>query len=270
MFFRFLSVVSAALLFLIFVPLADAQKSTLRVCADPNNLPFSNMREEGFENQMARMIGSYLGDNIEFVWQRMGRGFVREYIDKNKCEVVIGVPATFRPLLTTQPYYRSSFVFLTRRSARFQPSSLDDPQLRNSRIGVEALEEDYTPPAEALSRRGLQSQLVGIYSVGEHNLDVAKAVSGGDVDLGIMWGPAAGYFAKRSPDKFHLVPVSPTSDGTLPFTFSIAMGVARTNRALQARLDQFIQANQSRIQKLLESYGVPRLPIAEPVSQAAR
>jgi mxaJ protein len=85
-----------------------------------------------------------------------------------------------------------------------------------------------------------------------------------------MWGPAAGYFANRSPDKFNLVPVSPTSDGTLPLTFSIAMGVARTNRELQARLDQFIQANQSSIQKLLESYGVPQLPIAEPVSQAAR
>ncbi|MBV9888747.1 MAG: quinoprotein dehydrogenase-associated putative ABC transporter substrate-binding protein [Acidobacteria bacterium] len=265
MYFRSLSAVILSILF--FAAYSKAQKSTLRVCADPNNLPFSNTREEGFENRIAHMAGLYLGEEVEFVWQRMGRGFVREYIDKGKCDVVIGVPTAYRPLLTTQPYYRSSFVFLIRKSAKFRPSSLDDPQLKNYRIAIEALEEEYTPPAQALARRGLQSQLVGIYSVGEHNFDVGKAVSVGRVDLGIMWGPTAGYFAKLSPNRFSVTPIEPQRDGTLPFAFSIAMGVAKTNQRLHERLNQFIEAKRVDIQKLLAAYGVPQLSMTATISQ---
>jgi mxaJ protein len=268
MFFRSPSVVLLALLFT--ASIASGQQSPLRVCADPDNLPFSNAHGEGFENRIAQMVGSYMGEDVEFVWQRMGRGFVREYIDKGKCDLVIGIPSAFRPLLTTQPYYRSSFFFLTRRSAKFHPSSLDDPQLKSIRIGVEALEEEYTPPAQGLARRGLQAQLVGIYSVGSHSFDIAKAVSDGDVGIGIMWGPTAGYLAKRSPDKFFLSPVQPQADGPLPFTFAIAMGVSKANRRLQARLDEFIASNRANLQKLLDSYGVPQLAINEAVSKDSR
>jgi mxaJ protein len=247
-----------------------AQKSTLHVCADPDNLPFSDIHEDGFENHLAQMIGSYLHDDIQFVWQRMGRGFVREFMDKGKCDFVVGIPSTFSALLTTQPYYRSSFVFVTQKSAEYQPTSLDDPALKNHRIGVEALEEEYTPPAEALSRRGLQTQLVGIYAVGSHSFDLAKAVSHNDVDFAIMWGPTAGYIAKHSSQNLTVTPVTPKSDGPLPFTFEIAMGVSKKNRELQAKLDQFIEANRSEIQRLLDSYGVPQLPLPETPSRAGR
>jgi mxaJ protein len=238
---------------------APADKKFLRVCADPDNLPFSDVHGRGFENQLAHMVARFLDEDLQFVWQRMGRGFVREFMDGNKCDLVVGIPAAFRPLLTTEPYYRSSYVFLTRQSATFRPGSLDDPKLKNVRIGVEALEENYTPPAEALSRRGLQAQLVGIYSVGSHSMDLARAVSRDDVDLAIMWGPTAGYAAKHSGEAFSLTPLLPESDGALPFTFSIAMGVRKGNRELQTKLDAFIAAHRVGIAKLLDRYGVPQL-----------
>jgi mxaJ protein len=242
----------------------------LNVCADPDNLPFSDLHEKGFENHLAQMIGDYLHDDIVFVWQRMGRGFVREFMDKGKCDLVVGIPSTYRALLTTQPYYRSSFVFVAQKSAKYQPTSLDDPQLKNYRIGVEALEEEYTPPAEALSRRGLQTQLVGIYSVGSHSCDLAKAVSDNEVDFAIMWGPTAGYIAKHSARPLTITPLQPESDGALPFTFAISMGVSKKNHELQFKLDQFIEVNRADIQKLLDLYGVPQLSLSETSNQAGR
>lgn len=268
--FRSLSAVLFAFAFSCSGPSALAQKPILHVCADPDNLPFSDDHEKGFENRLSHMLGNYLHDDIQFVWQRMGRGFVREFMDKEKCDLVIGIPATFRGMLTTQPYYRSSFVFVTRKSSAYKPTSLDDPQLKNYRIGVEALEEEYTPPAEALARRGLQTQLVGIYAVGSHSFDVAKAVRDGGVDFAIMWGPAAGYVAKRSSSPLTVTPIQPESDGPLLFTFAIAMGVSKKNHELQSKLDSFIEANRPEIQKLLDLYGVPQLPLFDTRTQAGR
>src|SRR5437763_1694152 len=92
-----------------------AQTRELRVCADPDNMPFSNTREQGFENRIAEIVASELHAHLAYVWQRMGRGFVREYMDKSKCDLLVGIPTNYRPLLTTSPYYRSSYVFVYRR-----------------------------------------------------------------------------------------------------------------------------------------------------------
>lgn len=260
---RSLSVILPLFALLASPELIFAAPPPLRVCADPANLPFSGIRGNGFENRLARMVATFLDRDVEFVWQRMGRGFVREYMDSGKCDVVMGIPTAFRSLLTTQAYYRSSYVFLTRHSASFQPASLDDPRLKQFRIGVEALQDEYTPPAEALSRRGLQSQLVGIYSVGSHSMDLARAVSRGEVDFAIMWGPMAGYAAIQAPKSFVLKPMQPESDGSLPFTFAISMGVRKGDLALQSQLNAFINAHRVDIAKLLDRYGVPELPLNE-------
>jgi mxaJ protein len=267
---RFLSV-AFFLATLFFAPPSVAARSTavLRVCADPDNLPFSNSREQGFENRLARMAGNYLHEEVQFVWQRQGRGFIREFMNSGKCDLVVGIPAAFRGLLITKSYYRSSYVFLTRSSAQFQPVSLDDPELKNRRIAVEALEEEYTPPAEALAHRGLQNQLVGIYSVGAHSRDIAEAVKRGKVDLGIMWGPTAGYIARRSSKVLSITPVRPSSDGPLPFTFAISMGVRNGDVSLQRKLDAFLSANAALIHRLLDLYGVPQLPLQQTTARVS-
>src|SRR5438477_2893958 len=125
---------------------ATGQTRQLRVCADPNNLPFSNIKQEGFENRIAELVAKDLGARLSYVWQRMGRGFVREYLNKSQCDLLIGIPTNYRPVLTTTPYYRSSYVFVTRRDGRMKPASLNDPSLRQMKIGVQVLEEEYTPP----------------------------------------------------------------------------------------------------------------------------
>src|SRR5436190_3681708 len=113
----------------------------LRVCADPDNLPFSNEKQQGFENRIAELVARDLHANLVYQWQRMGRGFVRDYLNAGECDVLIGIPANFRPVLATSPYYRSSYVFVTRRDGHVKPASLDDPALHQLKIGVQVLEE---------------------------------------------------------------------------------------------------------------------------------
>lgn len=145
---------------------ASAQTRELRVCADPHNMPFSNIQQQGFENHIAELAAGALGAHLTYVWQRMGRGFVREYIVKSQCDLVIGVPANFRPLLTTSPYYRSSYVFVVPRQSNMKLVSLDSPELHGLKIGVQVLDENYTPPGTALARRGLQREIVGFDTAG--------------------------------------------------------------------------------------------------------
>jgi mxaJ protein len=121
------------------------QAVDVRVCADPDNLPFSNRKREGFENRIAEIVAKDLDARLVYVWQRMGRGFVREYLGKGQCDLLIGIPATYQPVLTTTPYYRSTYVFVSRRNRTRQISSLDSPDLRGLQIGVQVLDEQYAP-----------------------------------------------------------------------------------------------------------------------------
>src|SRR5256885_9916923 len=124
----------------------------LRVCADPDNMPFSNRDQQGFENHLAKLVAQDLKVQLTYVWQRMGSGFVREYLDKSACDLLAGIPANYGSVLTTSPYYRSTYVFVFRRDQANRPFSLNDPALRNMKIGIQALAEDYTPPGSALAR----------------------------------------------------------------------------------------------------------------------
>jgi mxaJ protein len=237
---------------------AFAQTHELRVCADPANLPFSNTARQGFENRIAEMLAADMHAKLTYVWQRMGRGFVREYIGKNECDLLVGIPADFRQVLTTRPYYRSTYVFVTRRSAHFQPASLNDPGLHRLKVGVQVLDDDYAPPARALARRGMQANIVGYDSTGDDAPSIVRAVMKHEVDTAMVWGPLAGYFAKRYPDKLSISAVQPEVDPPgLPFTFAISMGVKKGNTQLRDRVQQFLDSHRRQIDSLLQSYGVP-------------
>jgi mxaJ protein len=183
--------------------------------------------------------------------------------------VLIGVPANFRPVLTTNPYYRSSYVFVTRKDGKYSPASLDDPTLHQFKIGVQVLEEDYTPPATALARRHLQNQIVGFDTTGEDADSIIRAVANRKVDIAIVWGPLAGFFAKRYRGALQLTPVEPEVDiPALPFTFAIAMGVRKGNTALRDQLEGVIEKRQAKISAILERYGVPRLKMAARLAES--
>ena len=263
MFSPFLKPAALATILLLIAGTASAQSRELRVCADPHNLPFSNIQQRGFENRIAELVARDLGAHLTYVWQRMGRGFVREYIDKSQCDLMIGVPANFRPLLTTTPYYRSSYFFVVPRRSEMKSVSLDSPELHRLKIGVQVLDENYTPPGTALARRGLQSEIVGFDTTGKDAESIVRAVAEHQVDLAVVWGPLAGYFARRYRGALKLMPVEPEVDPPgLPFTFAISMGVRKGNTALRNELQNVLSTHSSQIHDILAEYGVPELPLA--------
>src|SRR5690349_16835567 len=129
------------------IAVASAQPFTrpagvLRVCADPNNLPLSNQRGEGFENKLAELLAQDLGERVEYTWWAQRRGFFRNTLKAGMCDLVIGVPAGFEMASTTRPYYRSTYVFVSRKDRHLNIASLDDPALRKLKIGVQMIGDD--------------------------------------------------------------------------------------------------------------------------------
>jgi mxaJ protein len=235
-------------------------RESLKVCADPDNLPFSNRAQQGFDNKIAKLLAGDLDRNVEFVWQRAGRGFVREHLDKGVCDVLVGVPQQFRPVLTTAPYYSSSYVFVTRKD---QPeiASFDDPRLKSMKIGVQVLEDDYTPAARALSRRGLTPNIVAFEAVGDQAQDIVSAVARKKVDVAVVWGPLAGYYAARQRTPLRLSAVEPALDPPmLPFRFSMSVGVQKKNTELRDALQKVLERDHAKIEAILRAYAVPEFP----------
>jgi len=242
----------------------------LRVCADPNNLPFSNSRLEGFENRIATMLAADLGARVEYTWWAARRGFLRNTLNARKCDVVIGLPTSMEMALVTQPYYRSSYVFVTRHDSGLHIRSFDDPQLKRLRIGVPMVSDDgaNAPPAHALARRGLVANLVQYSVYGDYRQDtppaaLVKAVADRSIDVAAAWGPLAGYFASRQATPLDLTPVEPQVDTPfLPFVFDISMAVRRDDRTRRDAIDAFLTRNHRRIDAVLAEFGVPRLDAA--------
>jgi mxaJ protein len=227
-------------------------------------MPFSNRREQGFENRIARLIGSELGRRVEYYWQPQRRGFVRSTVGAGHCDVIIGIPASFSVLPVTRPYYESTYVFVSR--AQDAPvRSFDDPRLKAWRIGIQITGNDYDnpPAAQALAARQLFNQVRGFTVYGDYSReaperDVVDAVADGRVDVAAVWGPLAGYFAVREPVTLVVTPTLARDPRTqLPFTFAIAMAVGRNAEALRDQLNAAIAHRQAEIDRILHEYGVP-------------
>jgi mxaJ protein len=240
--------------------------ATLRVCADPNNLPFSNERGEGFENRIAQLVASDLHAKVQYTWWAQRRGYLRNTINAGMCDVWMGVPSGLGALLTTQPYYRSTYVFLTRANDSTRVTSFDDPVLRRVRVGVQLVGDDgaNTPPAHALTRRHIIGNVRGYHLAADYRQPnpparIVDAVADDSIDVAVVWGPTAGYFAQRERVPLRVTPVSPQIDlPFLPFVFDIAIGARRSDSALVRRLDSVIVRRKPEIDRILASYGVPR------------
>jgi mxaJ protein len=250
---RFLS-----LTWVLMLATAAANAAPLRVCADPDNLPFSNRAAEGFDNRIAVLIAHEMGRQFEFVWARSRRGFLREQFNKNACDVLMGVPQGMHSVATSQPYYRSSYVFVTRRQDHVQIARFDDPHLNGRRIGLQILEEDYAPPSLPLIRNGHAAQLVGFDSFGARSADIVRAVADGRVGVAVVWGPLAGYAAGRDHLPVTLTPVLPAVDSSgVPFTYAITIAVHKQDVALRSAIDSAMEKCRPQIQAILARYHVP-------------
>jgi mxaJ protein len=242
----------------------------LKVCSDPNNLPFSNRKGEGFENRIAELVAKDLGAKVEYTWWAERRGFFRNTLKAGLCDVVVGVPTGTEMALPTRPYYRSTYVFVSRKDRGLDVRSFDDPRLKGLKIGVQIIGNDYAnaPPAHALAKRGIVGNVVGYTVYGNYAEEsppsrIVRAVAKKEVDLAVVWGPLAGYYAKRQGVPLTLMPVSPQVDlPFLPFVFDIAMGVRRQDKALRDELDAVLERRQKEIAAILDRYGVPRVGTA--------
>jgi len=253
---------------LVFATIADARE--LRVCADPNNLPFSNERGEGFENKIAELIADELGVTLSYTWWAQRRGFIRNTLNTGSCDLVTGTTNGIEMLRTTLPYYRSGYTFVTRQDGP-KVSSLDDPILHNLRIGIQLVGEDGAnpPPSEALARRGIVDNVRGYLVYGDYREQnpaaaIMDAVAKGEIDVAIVWGPVAGYFAGRESVPLKVALVTPQNDGPrLPMVFDINMGVRKDDPTLRDELNAALSKLRPKIDAVLANYGVPRadLPV---------
>ena len=262
---RALSALAALVVVLGAIGPARAAPATLRICADPNNLPFSNDRQQGFENQIANLVATDLGETPSYFWWAQRRGFVRNTLKAGKCDVWPGVASRLDMLTTTKPYYRSSYVFVSRGGAPAAIDSFDDPRLRRLTIGVQMVGNDAnnTPPAHALARRGMTSNVRGFMLYGDYRRPsppaaIVDAVAHGQVDIALVWGPLAGYFAARETPPLTVTPVKDVADGAWPMQFDISMGVRKGDTALRDRLDAALSRERGRIDAILDAYHVPR------------
>ena len=242
-----------------------ASEHVLRVCGDPDNLPFSNEKQEGFENKIAELIARDLGDSVHYLWWPHRRGFVRSTLRAGECDMLIGVPTGFDPVATTRPYYRSTYYIVTRSDHTPKITSLDDPALHRLKVGVNIIGYDYTntPPAHALGARGVQ--VVGYNTfygreAGSEPQDIIDAVARKEIDVAVVWGPLAGYFAKRSPVPMTLVALPDSDDASAtgyPFAYDIAIGVRRSDKLLRAQIDSALVRRRDEIGRILAEYGIP-------------
>lgn len=238
--------------------------NTLRVCADPNNLPFSNYAGQGFENQLAGLLAHTLGKQVEYTWWAQRRGFLRSTLNAGRCDVVMGLPSAMPQALTTQPYYRTSYVLVSRADRDYNIRSLDDPKLKHLRIGVHLIGNNSPPPALALAQRGITNNVVGYSIYGDYRQanppsQLVEAVAHGDIDIAVVWGPFAGYFAKYQSMPLTITTLANSKADELPFQFSISLGVRPGDEVMRNLLDLALQSNQKQIQALLASYSVPQV-----------
>ena len=257
----------AALLLVCGCSESSAATGELRVCADPNNLPFSNEKEEGFENRLAEMLAREMDAKLSYHWSAQRRGFVRNTLRAGECDLLLGVPASFELVLATRPYYRSTYVFVYRRDAEFEVRSFDDPILREVRIGVQLVGDDYanTPPAHALGQRGIIENVRGYSVYGDYSRPnpparILDALAAREIDVAVVWGPLAGFFAPRQSVELEIVPVLPQIDlPFLPFVFDISMGVRREDSILKYQVEEILTRRSLEVEAILDEYGVPRV-----------
>lgn len=237
--------------------------SALRVCADPNYLPFSNSAGQGFENKIAQLVANDLGQNLQYTFAAQHKSFIGRTLNARQCDVMIGVPVGLDQVEETRPYYASTYVFVSRSADDLKLSTLTDPRLRALKIGVHLIGGEDAPPELALGEQGIVDNVSGFMIYGDYSKPnpaarLIEAVAARRIDVAAVWGPLGGYFALRSPVPLTVSPITGTARfAPLAFRYAIAMGVRKGDRARREQLDGVLAREQSRINALLESYGVP-------------
>jgi quinoprotein dehydrogenase-associated probable ABC transporter substrate-binding protein len=233
--------------------------TALRVCADPNNLPYSNQAGEGFENKIAELIAMELDVPVHYTWYPQSTGFIRQTLWAKHCDVIIGIPTPHDMVQNTNPYYRSGYVMVYRPDNGITAKSMTDPQLKQMKIGVVA----GTPPASLLAIYGLLDYVHSYHLTVDTRFespgkDMMNDLDKGNIDVALLWGPIAGFYAKNHNPAYAIIPI-PETAGAPRLQYNFSMGVRHNEPNWKHRLNELIKSKQAAIDAVLLSYGVPRL-----------
>ena len=235
-------------------------RTALRVCADPANLPFSSREQTGYENKLADLLGEKLSLPVTYTWFPQATGFVRRTLRLHKCDVIIGFAQGHELVQNTNHYFRSAYVLLHRADSDLQGIvNLDDPRLANKKIGVIA----GTPPATVMAMNGLMKNAKPYHLVVDRRHsspaeEIVSEIADGSLDAGLLWGPMGGYYAKESKVPLTLVPLVNETKGPR-MSYRITMGLRPREPDWKHQLNDFIKGNQAEIDKILVNFGVPLL-----------
>ena len=234
--------------------------NVFRACGDPRNLPFSNDKGEGFENKLAELFAAKLGKRLSYTYYPQATGFVRKTLGEYHCDIIMGFPQGDEQAQVTIPYYRTTYALVTKRGSGLEDvTSIDDPKLKEKRIGIVAR----TPPSTNMAMNGLLARAKSYPLFIDTRADssaqaMIEDLTKGDIDCGILWGPMAGYYASKADPPFVVIPLTKEKTGP-PMTFRIGMAVRPADQEWKRTLNKLIMENQAEINKLLISYNIPIL-----------
>ena len=236
-------------------------RSALRVCSDPGNLPFSNVKGEGFENKIAELLASKLGVKVQYTWFPQATGFLRSTLRARRCDLVIGMVSGAELVLSTNPYYHSTYVMVTRKADAIAADRLDDPALKSLKIGLIA----GTPPAGVAASNGLMANAHPYDLMVDTRYDspsrrMVDDLVAGRIDVALLWGPLGGYFASQHADSLTITPLLHEAK-TTRMDYYIAMGVRPGEAHWKNDIDKLIGDNKDQILAILRDYHVPMLDV---------
>lgn len=245
-------------------PVRTEDASEFRVCADKDNLPYSNDKVEGFENKIAELIAKDLGKQVKYQFWYDRIGFVRNTLNARRCDVVIGTVAGNDMMLTSKPYYRSGYVFVYKKSSGFHITDWDSPDLHKARIGVVG----QTPPTRPLADKGLLENSRPYRIMRDLNLPPSFMIDDliqGKIDVAVIWGPIGGYFAKKLSDDLVVVPAPEYERENVHGKeyWNISVGVRKKEKERLAMIEDVLERRKSDIEKILDEYGIPHLPVVD-------
>ncbi len=232
----------------------------LRVCADPRNLPFSTEKGEGFENKLAELLAEKLQKKLDYVFFPQATGFVRMTLGAHRCDVIMGFPQGDDLVQGTNPYYRTSYALIAKQGSGLEDvDTLEDQRLKDKHIGIVA----GTPPATNMALAGLMVNAKPYPLMIDTRYDssaeaMINDLTAGTIDAGVLWGPMAGFYAKKAGQSLHVTPLVKETTGP-KLVYRIGMGVRAADQTWKRQLNRLIQENQGEINKILLDFGVPLL-----------
>ena len=239
-------------------------KTTLRICADPNNLPYSNQNNEGYENKIADLFAKKLGNiPVIYSWYPMTSGFVRRTLDAKTCDLIVTFPAIHEFVQNSNPFYNSSYAFMSLEERNINIKTLSDPEIKEKKYKIGIIHA--TPPTSYIAKYKLFDQAKFYRQAADPRkqkpwIDATNDLVDGKIDIAILWGPLAGYEAKKAKKTITIVPLTKEetiSRGKLVYRFT--MGIRRNEPEWEKTINNLIKDNQEEINEILREYGIPLL-----------